>query len=108
MLGAAISLPSSAYVQEWYGHRRLASPALGLLGAQLGTAVPADVEERPQQPVPAAHEQHALAADLDLLELPGSARSARGPHRTTCLEDALLLRGEDVSVGVVIARPGCE
>ena len=39
-----------------------------VLGADLRAAVPADVEEGAQLPVPAADHQDALPADLDLAE----------------------------------------
>jgi hypothetical protein len=74
------------------------------LGAQLRATVPADVEERAQPAVPPADDQDALPPDLDLpegawlVEVGGADRAE--PHP---LEDELLLTGEDVGVGVVVA-----
>src|SRR3712207_8473299 len=59
----------------------------------------------PQLTVPAADDQHALATDLDLPELPGR-RQVRRPHRAEPhgFEDPRLLEGEDGRVCVVLAR----
>ena len=65
-------------------HRRVRFTSPSGFGAQLGAAVPADVQERPQQSVATAHQQHALAADLDLPELARGARDrTTAPRRTT-------------------------
>ncbi len=74
----------------------------GLLGTELGAAVPADVEEGANGFVARAGDEDALAAHVHRLEGTrlGKLRGARdaGPHR---LEDVLLLLGEDPGIDVV-------
>src|SRR5690606_1372550 len=89
--------------------RTLEGPAdLALLfGAQPRAAMPADVEERLDRPVPAARHQHALASDLDRLELPGlgQIRTEHGAEPPG-FEDVLLLQPEGLGVGVVMPGQG--
>ena len=68
------------------------------LGAQLGAAVPADVEERAQHAVASADHQDTLAADLNLAELSGVARSAERAAQNHMFSKIALLGGEDASL----------
>jgi len=76
-----------------------------LLDADARAAVPADVEQRPQPAVALPHDEHALAAGPNGLELPGPADVA-GPRNAepVALEDRLLLAVEHV--GICVIGPG--
>jgi hypothetical protein len=101
-VGRRRQLPVQLVRPRVIGAPKIPADLPGLLGADARAAMSADVEQRPQPAVALPHHEHALAARLDGLELPGPADVA-GPRdaEPVALEDRQLLALEHVGVGVI-------
>jgi hypothetical protein len=79
---------------------------LAALGrAELGAAVPADVQERAERAVLAAHDEDALVSDAHGAIVPGRRELVRAAHgHPEAPEEPLLLEPPDG--GIVVEAPG--